>query len=451
MILDEEFAGYSGRTEVDMRVVKGGNVSRLLQDVKIPKMFHATQAFKADRIDPEEIPAAVYGQLSRPEIAATIKPGMSIAITAGSRGVANVDIITKAIVDFCKEKGAKPFIVPAMGSHGGAQAESQKELLAGYNITPESMGCPVKSSMETVMLGYSEYGKPVYQDKNANEADGIIVSCRVKPHNAFRGPYESGVCKMMVVGLGKQKGAESVHSDGLGNMARNLPANAKVVVEKSNILFAIPCVENAYDETAIIEAIPADKIFEREPELLKTAFSNMPSILVKEADVLVVNMMGKNYSGTGVDPNISGTWSTEFGKGGLNVKRTCFLDLTDCSHGNANGMGLADIITARMFDKLDPEMIYPNCFTSTVLRSGMMPPVVATDKEAIQACIRTANNVDRDNVRMVRIQNTLHVGHIMLSEAYYKDVLDGRYPGVTADSEPEELVFDEEENLITPM
>ena len=199
----------------------------------------------------------------------------------------------------------------------------------------------------------------------------------------------------MVVGLGKQKGAESVHSDGLGNMARNLPANAKVVVENSNILFAIPCVENAYDETALIEAIPTEKIFEREPELLKIAFSNMPSILVKEADVLVVNEIGKNFSGTGVDPNISGTWSTEFGKGGLQVKRTCFLDLRDSSHGNANGMGLADVITKRIFDKLDLDVIYTNCFTSTVLRSGMMPPVVYDDKEAIQACIRTANQIDR--------------------------------------------------------
>lgn len=434
-----------------MKFVKGGNVSRLLEGISIPKMFHAKQAFDDAKITPEDIPAVVYRELSKPRIGETIKPGMSIAVTAGSRGVANVNVITRAIVDFCKEKGAHPFIVPAMGSHGGTLAEGQKELLAGYDITEESMGCPIKSSMETVLLGYSQYGKPVYQDKYAYEADGIIISCRIKPHNAFRGPYESGVCKMMVVGLGKQTGAESVHSDGLGNMARNLPANARVVLERSSILFAIPCVENAYDETSIIEAIPREAIMDREPELLKTAFSNMPGILVGEADVLIVNEIGKNFSGTGVDPNISGTWSTEFGKGGLKVKRTCFLDLTDCSHGNANGMGLADIITARLYEKLDPEVIYPNCFTSTVLRSGMMPPVVATDKEAIQACIRTANQIDRDNCRIIRIKNTLHVGEIMLSQAYHEDVVRGRYKGVTAVSEPEELRFDPQENLITPM
>ena len=431
-----------------MKIKKGGNVSRMLEGIPIPDMFRAEQAFDKSHIEPAEIPSIVRKELSRPEIADTIRPGMSIAITAGSRGVANVDTITRAIVDFCKERGAEPFIVPAMGSHGGATAEGQAQLLEGYGITAETMGCPVRSSMETVLLGYSEFGKPVYQDKNAHEADGIIVSCRIKPHNAFRGTYESGICKMMVVGLGKQKGAESVHSDGLGNMARNLPANARVVLENSNILFAIPTIENAYDETALIEAVPKDRIMKREPELLQFAFKNMPSILVGEADVLIVDSMGKNYSGTGVDPNISGTWSTEFGKGGLKVKRTCFLDLTDCSHGNANGMGLADFITKRMFDKLDPEMIYPNCFTSTVIRSGMMPPVVATDKEAIQACILTANQIDKKRPRIVRIKNTLHVGRIMLSEVYYEDVRAGKYPGLTALDEPAPLVFDEDENLL---
>ena len=431
-----------------MKIKKGGNVSRMLEGIPIPDMFRAEQAFDKSHIEPAEIPSIVRKELSRPEIADTIQPGMSIAITAGSRGVANVDTITRAIVDFCKERGADPFIVPAMGSHGGATAVGQAQLLEEYGITAETMGCPVRSSMETVLLGYSEFGKPVYQDKNAHEADGIIVSCRIKPHNAFRGTYESGICKMMVVGLGKQKGAESVHSDGLGNMARNLPANARVVLENSNILFAIPTIENAYDETALIEAVPKDRIMKREPELLQFAFKNMPSILVGEADVLIVDSMGKNYSGTGVDPNISGTWSTEFGKGGLKVKRTCFLDLTDCSHGNANGMGLADFITKRMFDKLDPEMIYPNCFTSTVIRSGMMPPVVATDKEAIQACILTANQIDKKRPRIVRIKNTLHVGRIMLSEVYYEDVRAGKYPGLTALDEPAPLVFDEDENLL---
>lgn len=432
-------------------VEKDGTVSQMLEDIKIPKMFRAVQKFPKDRIEVEDIPRVVREELSRPEIAKKIQPGMSIAITAGSRGIANVDIITKAIVDFCKERGAKPFIFPAMGSHGGAMAKSQKELLAGFGITEETMGCPIQSSMETVLLGYSEYGKPVYQDKFAYEADGIIVSCRIKPHNAFRGRYESGVCKMMVVGMGKQKGAESVHSDGMENIAKNIPANAKVVLEKSNILFAIPCMENAYDETRKIEAILTEEIMDREPELLKESFLYMPSLLVGETDVLVVDSVGKNYSGTGVDPNISGTWSTDYAKGGVKVKRTCFLNLTECSHGNANGMGLADFITRRIFDQIDFNAIYMNCMTSTVIRSGKMPPVMVSDKKAIQACIRTANQIDRENIRMIRIKNTLHVDEIMLSEAYYEDVKAGKYEGLEALDEPAKMVFDEEEALITPI
>jgi hypothetical protein len=374
---------------------------------------------------------------------------MNIAITAGSRGIANVDIITKAVVDFVKSKEANPFIVPAMGSHGGATAEGQIEVLAGYSITEKNMGCPIKSCMETVMLGYSELGIPVYMDKIAYESDGIIVSCRTKPHNAFRGEYESGPLKMMVVGLGKQEGAESVHSDGMGKMAVNLPANAKVILEKTPILLAITCVENAYDETCLIEAIHKDDIMAREPDLLKHAFANMPKIIVGEGDVLIVDEIGKNYSGGGVDSNITGTFSTDYAKGGVQVQRTCMLDISDCSHGNGLGTGLASAITKRLFDKLDTEKMYPNCLTSTVLKSAVIPIVVATDKEAIQVCIRTLNNTDKEKARIIRIPNSLHIGHIMLSEAYYEDVIKGKYAGVEAEDVPDYMEFDAEGNLMT--
>lgn len=434
-----------------MKIVKGGNVSRLLEGVAIPKMFYARQEFAKDHIRREDIPSAIMKELNRPEISVTVKPGMSIAITAGSRGICNVDVITKTVVDYVYGQGAHPFIVPAMGSHGGATAEGQTALLSTYGITEETMGCPIKSSMETVVLGTSEYGKPVFQDRFAHEADGIIVSCRIKPHNAFRGTVESGICKMLAIGLGKQRGAESAHSDGMGNMARNLVANTKVVLDISKILFAIPCIENAYDETAFFEAILPEEIMNREPELLELAFKNMPKILVPDADVLIVNEMGKDYSGTGVDPNISGTWSTEYASGGLHVQRTCFLDLTDVSIGNGNGVGLANVITRRLYEKLDPETMYPNCLTSTVVRSAMIPPVVATDKEAIQACIRTLNGVDSNNPRIVRIKNTLHLDLIMLSEAYYQDVIAGTYPNLIALSKPEPLTFGTDETLLTPM
>lgn len=432
-----------------MQIRKGGVVSKLLEDVYIPKMFDAKQIFPREIITPAQISGVVFAELSKEKIFPQIKSGMNIAITAGSRGIANVDVITRAIVDFVKTQGAKPFIVPAMGSHGGASAEGQIEILAGYNITEESMGCPIKSCMDTVLLGTSELGKPVYLDKIAYESDGIIVSCRLKLHNAFRGAYESGPCKMMVVGLGKQKGAESVHSDGMGKIAENLPANAKVILEKAPILLAIPCMENAYDETCKIEAIHKDDIMTREPELLTWAMSNMPRIIVGEGDVLIVDEIGKNFSGTGVDPNITGTFSTEYATGGVQVQRTCMLDLTDCSHGNGLGTGLASAITKRLFDKLDPEKMYPNCLTSTVLKSAGIPIVVATDKEAIQLCIRTLNNVNKEQAKIIRIPNSLHIGQIMLSEAYYEDVIQGKYAGLEAENEPQYLEFDGEGKLIT--
>ena len=232
-----------------MEIKQGGVVSQLLADVPIPKMFHVKQMFDDEHIEPRDIPAVVAAELSKEPFRSKLRPGMEIAITAGSRGIANVDIITRAVVDFVRSCGATPFIVPAMGSHGGATAEGQLEVLASYNITPETMGCEIRSSMEAVELGVSDTGLPVYLDKNAYHSDGIIISCRLKPHNAFRGPYESGPCKMMAVGLGKQKGAETVHSDGMGRIGENIPAIARVILEKAPILFAIPCIENAYDET----------------------------------------------------------------------------------------------------------------------------------------------------------------------------------------------------------
>lgn len=432
-----------------MKISEGGKVSELLRNIAVPRMFHAEQTFESEHILPEDIHDIVFRELGQEAFAARVRPGMRIAITAGSRGIRNVDIITKAIADYVKSRGAAPFIVPAMGSHGGATAEGQLEILAGYGITEKTMQCPILSSMETVELGLSERGRMVYLDKNAYEADGIIISCRLKPHNAFRGKYESGPCKMMTVGLGKQKGASLVHADGMNVISENIPTMAKVVLEKAPILFAIPCIENAYDETWKIEGILAENILKREPELLKEAFKKMPSLLVKECDVLVVDEIGKNYSGTGVDPNITGTFSTEYAHGGIKVQRTAFLNLSPESHGNALGCGLASAITKKIFDELDIEKMYPNCITSTVINSARIPCVLAADKEAIQLCIRTCNGIDQKNVKLVRIPNSLHIGRIMLSEAYYEDVSAGRYPGVKALDAPEELLFDASGELLT--
>lgn len=433
-----------------LNIRNDGTVSRLLRDVPLPKMFHADQRFPDAHIERQDIEKAVEAEFQKPGIGSRVRPGMRVAITAGSRGIRNVDEITRSVAACVRARGAVPFIVPAMGSHGGATAEGQKALLAGYGITEEAMGCEILSSMETVLLGYSELGKPVYMDKNAYESDGVILSCRLKPHNAFRGPIESGPCKMMTVGLGKQKGAEQVHSDGMDVIAKNIPTMAKVTLNTGKILFAIPCLENAYDQTMLLEGIPAERILSREPELLKLAFANMPSILVGEGDVLIVDQIGKNFSGTGVDPNITGTFSTPYASGGVKVQRTCFLGLTKESHGNSLGIGLASAITRRIFDQIDADAMYTNCITSTVIKSAMVPCVLSTDKEAIQFCVRTANRIDRERPHVIRIQNSLHMGQVMLSESYYAQVQAGKYPGLTALDAPEDMAFNHEGTLTTP-
>ncbi|MBQ4384102.1 MAG: DUF2088 domain-containing protein [Firmicutes bacterium] len=430
-----------------MRINPNGKVSELLRNVPIPKMFHAVQKFDRTHIDPRDIAETVEREMSRPEISVKIVPGMSVAVAVGSRGIRNIDRIVRAVVDGIKSRGAVPFIVPAMGSHGGATAEGQKALLANYRITRETMGCEIRSSMEAVLLGTSSRGRQVYMDKNAASADGIIPVCRVKPHNAFRGKYESGICKMLTVGLGKQQGASIVHSDGMDVIAENIESMAQVVLERAPMLFAVACVENAYDETYAVEAVRREDVLAREPELLREAFRRMPSLLVGKADVLIVDEIGKEFSGTGVDPNITGTFSTPYATGGLEVQRTCFLNLTKESAGNALGVGLASAVTERIFNAIDPDKMYANCITSTVLKSAMIPCVVANDREAIRLCIRTCNKIDQNRPDVVRIANSLHIGTIMLSESYYEDVRAGRWPGLTAVDEPAELEFDGEGNL----
>ncbi|UQT50189.1 nickel-dependent lactate racemase [Flavonifractor plautii] len=289
----------------------------------IPRMFRAEQLFPGSALPPQTSPPPWRGAV--PGALPLQNPARHVHRHHGGQpGHRQRGPHHPVHRGLCKGQGRRPFIVPAMGSHGGATAEGQLEVLASYGITPEAMGCEIRSSMEVVELGTSDTGLPVYLDKNAYEADGIIVSCRLKPHNAFRGPYESGPCKMLAVGLGKQKGAERVHSDGMGKIGANIPSIAKVILARAPILFALPCIENAYDETCRIEAIDRDDILAREPELLQFAFERMPSLLVGACDVLVVDETGKNYSGTGVDPNITGTFSTEYAHGGWRCSAPAF-------------------------------------------------------------------------------------------------------------------------------
>lgn len=412
----------------------------LVKNVELPKMFKVKQIFPRPKIEREEIPQVINELLSEEKFANKIKPGMRIAITAGSRGIANVALTTKCIADFVKSQGANPFIVPAMGSHGGATAEGQKSILYGYGITEEYVGCPIISSMEVKKIGINDEGMDVFIDKNAAEADGIIIGCRIKPHTAFRGPYESGIMKMLAIGLGKQHGAEVCHEAGFKNMAKYVPMFGRAIIKNAPILFAVPTIENAFDETCKIIAVNAEEIEEKEPPLLQEAFANMPKILVDECDVLVVDQIGKNFSGDGMDPNITGTFCTPYATGGIKAQRVCVLDLSPETHGNGIGLGYASATTKRVFDQLDLSSMYPNAITCTVLGGVRIPIIMESDKEAIQVCVKTCNEIDKKHPRIVRIPNSLHIEHIMLSEVYYQEVKDN--PNLVVESEPEYLPFD---------
>ena len=420
-------------------------VADLVSDQTIPKMYKVKQVFPRPKIEPEEIPGIIESLLSQEKFSSKVKPGMRIAITAGSRGIANVALTTKCIADFVRSRGAHPFIVPAMGSHGGATAEGQRAILEGYGITEDYVGCPIISSMEVKKIGVNEEGMDVFIDKNAAESDGIILGCRIKPHTAFRGPYESGIMKMMAIGLGKQHGAEVCHEAGFKNMAKYVPMFGRAIIKNAPILFAVPTIENAYDETCKIIAVNAEEIIEKEPPLLQEAFANMPRILVDSCDVLVVDQIGKNFSGDGMDPNITGTFCTPYATGGIRSQRVCVLDLSPETHGNGIGLGYSSATTKRVFDQLDLSSMYPNAITCTVLGGVRIPIVMESDREAIQVCIRTCNEIDKKNPRVVRIPNSLHIEHIMLSESYYEEAKNN--PNLIIESEPEYLPFDEDGNL----
>ena len=422
-----------------------GVVSDLLKDYRIPRMVKIRQVFDDAHIPPENIPFSVRNGLSRPAIAKRFQPGMKIAITVGSRGISNMALIVKSTADWLKERGCVPFIVPAMGSHGNATAEGQERVVRDYGCTPEYTGCEIRSSMETVYIGDTEEGRPVFFDKNAYESDGVIVLNRVKAHTDFRGPYESGLMKMLAIGLGKQYGAERTHADGFGVMHQRVPEYGKAMIRYAPIACGIALTENAYEDTRTIDVLTPEQIITEEPRILEESKKYMARILFDDCDVLVVDVMGKNYSGAGMDPNITGRFQVPYASGGITCKRLAVLDLSEESHGNACGVGMADLTTRRLFDKFDMEATYPNCITNTVVEGMRIPVVMENDRLVFQACIRTAVGIDREHPRIIRILNTLNIRDILISEAMLEEA--NQNPAIEILGEPEEMAFDTNGNL----
>ncbi len=423
-------------------------ITDMIKDVPIPKMVKVRELYDNSHIPKEEIAQTVQNELAREALSGQIKPGMQIAITCGSRGIHHYAIMTRAIVDFVKSKGANPFIVAAMGSHGGATAEGQTQILADYGITEKTMGCPVKSSMETVQIGLSNVRhQPVYVDKYASEADGILLFNRIKPHTSFRGRYESGLMKMMAIGLGKQHGAESIHHQSPGIMHELVEEYGRTILENCPILGGIAIIENAYDETYLIRGLSPEEIITEEPKLRDLSYKTIARLLFDKCDVLVVDKIGKNISGDGMDPNISGRFvQPKYCSGGIEAEKVVILDLTDETHGNAQGVGLAEVTTRRLFNKMKLEMTYPTGVTNTFLHLMKIPMIMDNDREALQLALCCCPDAeDPENMKMIRIPDTAHIEYIEISEGLIP--LAKANPHIEILSEPYELPFDEEGNL----
>ncbi len=419
-------------------------IKTLLKDVPFPRMIKISQQFQSEEL--ADVPSVLRAELSASGQLDRIKPGMRIAIAVGSRGVAQIPALVRTTVEEVKKRGGVPFVFPAMGSHGGATAEGQADVLAHLGITEQSIGCPIVSSMEVVEISRLPNGLPVYVDKNAYNSDGIVLINRIKPHTAFRGPNESGLVKMIAIGLGKQKGAETCHSYGFKHMAAHVPAMARQAIAKAPILFGIGTVENAYDHVAKIVVVGADNLIEADKKLLVEAKAAMPSIGFSPIDVLVIDEIGKDISGDGMDPNITGRYPTPYPTGGPEVTKMVVLDLTEKTNGNANGVGSADFTTRRLVNKADYKAMYANGITSTVVGPTAIPMTLDNDSEAIRAAVKTSNALDFSKVRLVRIKNTLHLGEFMISESLLDEAR--AMPNVTILSDPFEMKFDAEGNFI---
>lgn len=416
-----------------------------MENITIPKMMKVRQIYEKDRIEDIEgwIREALETKL--PVAQKSSFKGERICITVGSRGIPGIEKIVKTVLDWLKEKGANPFIVPAMGSHGGGTAEGQKEYISGYGITEESMGVPILSSMEAVLLGELEDGTPVYCDKYALESDGIIVFNKIKPHTDFRGVHESGLVKMCAIGLANHIGASYFHMMGFPTFAERIPKVAKMFLEKAPIAFGLGVVQNAYDEISVLEIIPNDQIMERDAELLQEAKRKIANFKMKEIDVLIIDEIGKNISGNGHDPNITGRSNSKGFEDVLDCKKMFIRGLSKGSHHNACGLSAADITTRRVMKDIDLDVTWTNVVTATMLNGGKLPIYVNSDKEAIKVCIRTCNGIDFDQARVVRIVNTAQMENILVSEAYYDELK--RREDIEILSEPFEMEFDEHGNL----
>jgi hypothetical protein len=407
-----------------------------------PQMISIRQTLAAPDIG--DVAATVREELAGLKLDKGIDPGAQIAVTAGSRGIAGIDVILKTVVACLREKGALPFLVPAMGSHGGGTAEGQVAVLESLGITEARVGAPIRASMEVVAVGRSEFGFPVWVDRHAAEADAIFVVNRIKPHTEFNGPMESGLMKMMAIGLGKHQGCLDVHRQTIQyGFNRVIPAIANIILERLNVIGGLGIVENCYDRTALAKGIPAAEMADREAELLARAKGLMGRLPFDDLDLLIVAEMGKNISGTGMDTNVIGRvmFVGESEPASPRITRIVVLGLTAASHGNAIGLGLADFTTQRVVDGLDLAAMQTNAIAAMTPEKGRIPIALPTDREAVAAALTTIGAITPEAARVVHIRNTLELGTFSVSTALGKAV--AAHPDLAVCGDPAPLTFDD--------
>lgn len=386
-------------------------------DRPLPEMYRVRQQFDDSCL--EDVAGEVRAQMARPEVASLVKPGARVAVGVGSRGIRDLYTVVETTVACLKDLGAEPFIVSAMGSHGGGTEEGQREVLSGYGITEEKLGVPVVTTVDTIHLGDCVNGRPVWFDRAAFEADLIVPINRVKLHTDFVGPLQSGLCKMLVIGLGNHKGCSAVHEEDPERFAEIIEETASIILEKAPVGFGVAILENAYDRTYAVEAVPAAGLIAREKELVQIARGNMPYIMLPEADVIVCKEIGKDVSGAGFDPNILGRSSVlkTFVLHIPKYQRLVLTDVTAASHGNGIGVGLFDVITRKVAEQLDLEAMYANAIACNCLIDASLPCTVEDEETAVRVALKCCRGIDRDNPKIIRIQNTLHLEYIEVSQA----------------------------------
>jgi hypothetical protein len=392
-----------------------------------PQMIRITQKF--DNTVLEDIPAEMGSQINHWNFENAVQRGQTVAVACSSRGIANYDIIVKAVISDLKNMGLSPFIVPAMGSHGAASGAGQKRVLEHLGIREEKVGAPIKSALEVIQIGNTDNQIPVYLDKQASKADHVVLINRIKKHTDFEHEFESGLLKMMAIGLGKQEGAATYHE---AMMTYGYPevilSVARQVMQHVHILFGVGIVENGYGQTADIRICPADKIEEMEKDLLSLAKSMAPSLPFDEADILIIDEMGKEISGTGFDTKVVGRIGLPLvtpEPKSPKIKRLLVCDLTAETEGNALGVGIADMITQRLLDKIDIQTLNINTITGACPEVGKIPLTLKNDREALEIAIKSVGLIPRNRLKMMRIKNTAFLSEVDVSEAYKKE-LSGR-------------------------